>query len=496
MKRRSVRSWRCSGRVARCVRSAPLVATLGAASACSTHYAQTAAEPLGATSHRDGGAICGASLASRLTVTQISVDADIRYQRPGYNFIPEDEPIAFSVAPDGSAQVAWLDDAGAHVHVTPLDASLTRSASDVVVDGLEVGGFVAQRDGFALLTRRTDPGTPLPDPLEPGTVGKAAIFVRVRDGVEETTAPLTGTASVTTQSIGPARDCTASPLHGRLEWNGAKYGAYFAMLGCEGDVHASYYGDKLAYLDDGGRAISGGWGFNCSIDEGLRLVPEADVFTSLCLADRVPFPGLDLVIAGRPPVELAPELSADGYSAGQFGSVVKMNDGTYVVAWLSRGFVEPDGAPGRAAKRAPDIAFLRLDASYAALGPVTWLSDTDDIAEANLHVAPYGPDRLIMLWDAVDEVRCGPQTCLGHYAGTHARLMDARGNFVSDDALISAVPNTDQDLRVFANGDVGWAFVSEMPRSYAEPLFARDGGAIDGAPSIRTLSVARLAYCP
>lgn len=496
MKPRRLHSRRFSDWVAEVVRFTSLVATLPAALACSTHYAQTAAEPLGTTSHRDGGAICGASLASRLTVTQISVDADIRYQRPGYNFVPEDEAIAFSVAPDGSAQVAWLDDAGAQVHVTPLDAALTRSAPDMVVDGLEVGGFVAQRDGFALLTRRADPGTPLPDPLEPGMVGKAAIFVRVRDGVEETAAPLTGTASVTTSTIGAAHDCTASPLHGRLEWNGAKYGAYFAMLGCEGDVHASLYGDKLAYLDDGGRVISGGWGFNCSIDEGLRLVPEADVFTSLCLADRVPFQGLDLVIAGRPAVELAPELSADGYSAGQFGSVVKMNDGTYVVAWLSRGFVESDGAPGRAAKRAPDIALLRLDATYAVLGSVTWLSDTDDIAEANLHVAPYGQDRLIMIWDAVDELHCGPQTCLGHYAGTHARLMDGRGNFVSDDVLISAVPNTDQDLQIFANGDIGWAFVSEMPRSYAEPLFARDGGAIDGAPSVRTLSVARLAYCP
>jgi hypothetical protein len=479
--------------------------------ACETRYAQTAEAPLenahrdggtahldGGTAHRDGGSSpnrCGATLASSLAVTHVPVDADIRQRRAGYNLLPEDERIAFSVDADGAAKVAWLDAAGTRVHVTPLDVTFARSAPDVVMDGIEVGGLVAQKDGFALLTRRADPGAPLADPAASGAVGKAAVFVRVRNGIEEVVAPLTGTASVTTSTLGPARDCAMSPLHGRLEWNGAKYGAYFAMHGCEGDVHASYYGDKLAYLDDGGRGLAGGWAWNCSINEGLRLLPERDVFTSVCLSDGTPFPGLDLVVAGRPPVELSPEMSTDGYSAGKFGSIVKMRDGTYVVGWLSRGVVDANASPVRATKRAPDVALLRLGADYASLGPLTWVTQTDNVAEANLHLAPYGADRLLVAWDSIESLKCGPQTCFGQYTGTHLRLLDLHGMFLSPDTLVPAVPNTDEDLRVLPNGDIAWAFVAEAERNYADPLVPADGGVDPGAPS-RTLSVARLAFCP
>jgi hypothetical protein len=467
---------------------------------CGTDLAQTAAAPPRAP-REDGGSggsqvrACGAPLPGLLTVTRVEVDADIRYKRPGYNLVPEDERIAFSVDLDGAAKVAWLEASGTRVHVTSLDATLARSAADTVVDGIDVGGLVAQRDGFALLTRRTDPGVPLPDPAASGALGKAAVFVRVRPGAPEIASPLTGTASVTAAAMGPARDCATSPLHGRLEWNGSKYGAYFAMHGCDGDTHAPFFGDKLAYLDDAGRALSGGWAWNCSIDEGLRLLPERDAFTSLCLSDGTPFPGLDLVIGGQPPLELAPEMSTVGYTAGQFGSVVKMGDGTYVVGWLSRGVTGPANRP-EAAKRAPDIALLRLGADYAPLGPLTWLFETEDVAEANLHLAPYGQNKLLVVWDAIESLRCGPQTCLGDYAGTHARLVDVHGNFLSADALIPAVPNTNEDLEIFPDGDIGWAFVAEGSRSYADPVLTGDGGSTPALPASRTLSVARLTYCP
>lgn len=466
-------------------------------SACGTHFAQTADEPSASARGRDGGSVlCGAPLPNLLTVTRVEVDADIRYKRPGYNLVPEDERIAFSIDPDGAAKIAWLDAAASHVHVTSLDAALSRTGPDTVVDGIDVGGLVAQRDGFALLTRGSDPGMPLRDPAAAGTIGRAAEFVRVRNGVEEVRSPLTGTASITAPFTGPARDCATSRLNGRLEWSGTKYGAYFAVHGCEGDPHASYYGDKLAYLDDGGRALPGGWGWNCSIDEGLRLLPESDIFTSLCLSDGSPFPGLDLVVAGRPPVELAPEMSTDGYSAGQFGSVVKMGDGTYVVGWLSRGVVNSGGPSPGAAKRAPDIAILHLGGDYAPLGSLTWVLETENVAEANLHLAPYGPDRLLVVWDAIESLRCGPQTCFGEYTGTHARLIDVHGRFLSPDARVRAVPNTDDDLQVFPNGDIGWAFVAEDARSYADPLVTGDGGTVQTLPLSRTLSVARVAFCP
>jgi hypothetical protein len=469
---------------------------------CSTRILQTAEEPPaedatapqadGPAGSQDAHASCGATLAERLTVTHIPVGADIRYKAPGYDSFPEDARIALAVDDRGAPRVAWLDDALSGVHVTPLTPELGRAGPDVDVPGIDIGGLVARTDGFALLTRRDDPGTPLEDPAN-GGIGKAAFLVRVRGATESWAAPLTGTASVTSRVTGPARDC-ATALNGRLAWNGGKYGAYFTVHGCEGDAHASYYGDKLAYLDDSGAALPGGWAWNCSINQGIRLLPEPGVFTSLCISDGAPFPGLDLVVEDVPPRQLAPEASGIGYSAGRFGSVVKMGDGSYVVGWLSRGTVSSGGST-EAARRAQDIALLRLGPDYSSLAPLTWLTETPDVAETNLHLARYGTDRIAIVWDAIEDLDCSPLTCFGTYTGTHARLLDATGRFLTPDETIPAPPNSAEDLVVLPDGDLAWAFVEEDARSYASPLTVNGGGAPE-VPPAQTLAVARLAYCP
>lgn len=473
---------------------------------CSTRLLQTAEEPPAAdaaASAVDASApgvdaappdvpgACNAPLERRLTIHRVAVSDVVRYKAPGYDSFPEDARIALAASGDGSLLVAWLDDALSGVHVTPLTPGFARAAPDVNVPGVDIGGLVARDGGFALLTRRDDPGEPLGDPAN-GGIGKAAVLVRVRGGVESWAVPLTGTASITERTLGPARDC-ATALNGRLAWNGAKYGAYFTVHGCEGDVHASFYGDKLVYVDDSGGALPGGWAWNCSINAGIRLLPEPDVFTSLCLSDGAPFPGLDLVVEGVAPRLLAPEASGIGYSAGRFGSVVKMADGGYVVGWLSRG-VAPGGA-ANAAKRAQDIALLRLGPDYSSRGPLTWVTETADVAETNLHLAPYGGDRLAVAWDTIEDLDCSELTCFGTYTGTHLRLMDASGRFTTPDVTIPAPPNSAEDIVVLPSGDLAWAFVEEDDRNYEGPLplNARRAPAV---PAKQTIAVARLARCP
>jgi len=436
--------------------------------------------------------LCGPKLAERLTISRVGVDSDIRYKAAGYDSFPEDARLAIGVDGQGASVVAWLDDALSGVHVTPLTSGFARAAPDVFVPGVDIGGLVAQGDGFALLTRRDDPGEPLGDPAN-GGIGKAAILVRVRSGGESWAVPLTGTSSITSGTTGPARDC-ATALNGRLAWNGSKYGAYFTVHGCEGDVHASFYGDKLAYVDDSGASLPGGWAWNCSINEGIRLLPEPNVFTSLCISDGSPFPGLDLVVEGVPSRQLAREVSGIGYSAGRFGSVVKMSDGSYAVGWLSRGLVS-SGGPSVAAKRAQDLALIRLGSDYSTLGPLTWIMETPDIAETNLHLARYGPDRLLVVWDAIDDIRCTELTCFGRYAGTHARLIDGSGSLLTEDETIPAPPNSAEDIAVLPNGDLVWAFIEDDARNYNGPLTQDARGAPD-VPQKRTLSVAHLRYCP
>jgi hypothetical protein len=446
----------------------------------------------GGASNESGGALptCPATLAARLTLTDVTVDEDIRYKRPSYDSFPADERVAFSIGPDGAAQLAWLDNTLQRVHVTPLTQAGKPADLDVVVPGNDLGGLVARDDGFALLTRRDDPGEPLADPAARNTIAKAAVLVRVRNRSEVFAAALTGTAQVDpTLPADQKRDCTGSPLAGRLAFNNSRYGAYFVVHGCAGHPLASFYGDKLSYLDDDGSYSPGGWSWNCSINEGLRLLPEAGPFTSLCISEGTPFRGLNLVIEGKPPVLLSPEFSiSPGYSAAQFGSVVQMGDGSYVVGWLSRG-------TGSALKPANDLAFMRLARDYTPLSVPTWLLETPITAETNLHLAAYGPDRLLVSWDSIDDAFCDEHTCFGTYSGTHFRLIDMAGNFLTPDEVSSAAPNSEDDIGKFPNGDLGWAFVPEEPRSYDGPLLTNAAG-VPLVPAKRLLRIARLRYCP
>ena len=149
--------------------------------------------------------------------------------------IPTDARIAFAVAPSGDAYVAWSDNALENVHVTPLTALLTRLGPDIIVAGHDVGGLVALNDGFALLLSRDDPGDALVNlnvsSDNDALLGYASVLVRYTGNAETFAAPLTGTASITTESSGPMLDCIEI-LDGRLAFDGSRYGAYFTVHQC------------------------------------------------------------------------------------------------------------------------------------------------------------------------------------------------------------------------------------------------------------------------
>jgi hypothetical protein len=444
----------------------------------------------------DPSPACPTSLEQRLTVSTIGTGVDIRYKRLGYDYFPLDENILFSVSPAGRMLLAYRENNGNRIRVTRLNAQLTREGPDLSVYAIDLGGLVAHDDGsFTLLTRRDDPGEPLRDTTTTDTVGKAAYLVHILGTTELFAQPLTGTSSITRASDPMARDCAPS-LNGRLVWNGSKYGAYFAVHGCEGDPHEPYYGDKLVYADGDGNYLKGGWSWNCSISQGVRLLPERDKFTALCMSDGLPYAGLNLVTEGIEPRQLAPEKVAAGYAAGRFGSVVRLASGRYVIAWLSRGVPDTVASarrPDQASKQATDVALMQLDSDYSTIKSRTWLTETPNVAETNLHIAPYGPRQLLVVYDNVEALSCTEWTCWGTYTGTSARLIDLNGKFLTPDLRIDAPPNSEQDIVVFPNGDLGWAFVPDGARNYTEPLPNNRG--IPTVPAKQQLSIARLRYC-
>jgi len=461
---------------------------------CGTKIAQTTYQPAADHPGSDAGEspmrppTCGPTLKERLTVTSIPVDEDIRYKRAGYHGFPSDERIAMDVQPSGASQVAWLDNGLSSVHVTPLTADETRAAPDTVIEGFDIGGLVAHEDGFAVLTRRNDPGDPIGDIPDAGPVAPAAFLVRVRNNREVFADPLTGTRNITDDGDASRRDCSTG-LFGRLAFNGYFYGSYFAVRGCKGDWADGRYGDKLVYADTRGQFLRGGWTWRCSQNLGLRLLPERNAFTSLCMSDNEPQPGLNLVVGGLASKLIAREATLPGYAGGDFGSVVKVADGRYLLGWVTRGVRVNAAGAIEAGMDTHDIAYTFISSNYVPSAKASWLFRTPDVHEINLHLAPYGADRILLVWNTITSPQCSDGLCLGAYGGTHFRLMYLDGTFVGPEEVIDAPPNDGDDIVVFPNGDLGWAYVGG-PRDYSAVLVNPSS-----APPMRQISVAKLMYC-
>ena len=479
---------------------------------CGTKIAQTATVPgdLAGNGAPDASlpASCGATLASRLSITTITVDDDIRYKRDGYDYIPTDARIAYAVAPSGNGYVAWSDNALANVHVTPLTALQTRLGPDWIIPGHDIGGLVAHDDGFALLLSQGDPGQALINAnlsdANNVVYGYAAVLVRATQGATTFAVALTGTSSIDSDPTNPSTDCVEF-MDGRLAFNGSNYGAYFTVHQCQlsgASSSSGMYADKLVYVGTLGQALAGGWNWGCQIDEDLRLLPEAGQFTALCMKDRGANAGMNLVREGASPTLdlLAEEFATVGFCSGQFGSVVKSSaNANYSVTWLSRGGVTGATDALQPAKSENDIALLQLSAApdYTP-GSVIAVTSTPDVNEMNLHMAPYGSDRLLLGWDSVENPNCNrvpnTQTCFGDYAGTHFRLIDKQGHFLTPDETLPAPPNSRDDMVLFPNGDIGWAFVPDSSRNYADTL-PLDSHKVPQVPARRQISIARLIYC-
>jgi hypothetical protein len=470
------------------------VLAVGAVTGCGTRIAQTTYDPSGDRPEAgipQGPPTCGATLKERLSITRVDVDSDIRYARPGYGGVARDERLAFDVSSSGAGQVAWLDNALSSVHVTPLSPELMRAGPDVLVPGFDLGGLVMHDDGFAVLTRRPDPGEPIGDIPGGGSIAPAAFLVRVRVGQEAFSAPLTGTLNITDDPDNERRDCSTG-LFGKLAYNGRFYGAYFVVRGCKGDFADGHYGDKLVYADSRGSFLRGGWSWRCSRNLGAQLLPETNAFTSLCISDGAPQAGVNVVVAGSPSRLLAHEYTQPGYAGADFGSIIKLSDGRYFLAWLSRGVRETSPGVFDVALSQHDVGFITLGRDYAPLIRPTWLFKTSDSDEVNLHVAPYGPDRILLVWETVTGMTCTDGVCLGQYGGTHVRLVHADGSFASAEEIIDAPPNGGDDIVVFPDGDLGWAFVPAT-RDYATLLDASSG--VPNVPPVRQVAIARFAYC-
>ncbi|MFF4396394.1 hypothetical protein [Streptomyces sp. NPDC001480] len=422
-------------------------------------------------------ATAGAATTSlTITTTKVSLPAKYPYLSAGYNGTREWNRTATAVAPNGTLRVAWPASDG--IHVTPLSAAGSRSGADTVVKGAkEVGGLVAHNDGFALLTRVADTNK---------WHETAAAIVRYKGGAKSWTTKLTGTAS----------HDTAPLLDGRLTWNGSKYGAYFVVHGAGGFADG-HYGDKLSYVSPKGSELSGGWSWGCSHNEGIALHAETSgAFTSLCFDDWRS--GL-FVSTGIGAPDVAPVVQREqcwaGYCGGTFpgrtGDLVKSATGRYATAFASRGAASakknPDDSSGRGWTVTPktsthQVAIAFLKNRDSGPGKAVYLSSTKGTEHVNVHLAPYGEDRLLLSWESLKSAKCAAGTCTGTFTGTHLRLVDWSGKFRSADKVVSA--RITGDVAVLKDGTLTWAYAPVTP-SYSTRLTG-------ASPTTTSLRIARL----
>ncbi|WP_406442022.1 hypothetical protein OHB00_38750 [Streptomyces sp. NBC_00631] len=412
----------------------------------------------------------------KVTSTAVSLGAKYPYLSAGYNNTREWNRTATAVAPDGTIRVAWPAADG--VHVTPLSAAGKRSGADTVVKGAkEVGGLVAHNNGFALLTRVADTNK---------WKETAAAIIRYTGGKRAWTTKLTGTAT----------HDTSPTLDGRLTWNGSKYGAYFVVHGAGGFADG-HYGDKLSYVSAAGKKLSGGWSWGCSHNEGIALHAETSgAFTSLCFDDWRS--GL-FVSTGIGAPDVAPVVQREqcwaGYCGGTFpsrtGDLVKSSTGRYATAFASRGAASakknPDDSSGRGWTVTPktathQVAIAFLKNRNSGPGKAIYLTSARTVENVDVHLAPYGKDKLLLSWESLKNAKCSAGTCTGTFTGTHLRLVNWSGTFVSADKVVNA--RFTGDIAVLKDGSLTWAYAPVTP-TYSSPL----SGA---SPTTTTLRIARL----
>jgi hypothetical protein len=99
------------------------------------------------------------------------------------------------------------------------------------------------------------------------------------------------------------------------------------------------------------------------------------------------------------------------------------------------------------------VSFLR-DASTPEGSPVYLTSDTQN-DHVDTRIAPYGAHSFLVSWETVTNPSCNAGTCTGSFAGTHVRVIDRSGRFLTPDLTV-ATPMAG-DVALLPDGSIAWA---------------------------------------
>ena len=184
-----------------------------------------------------------------------------------------------------------------------------------------------------------------------------------------------------------------------------------------------------------------------------------------------------------------------GYCGGTFpsrtGDLVKSASGRYATAFASRGAASAKknaaDSSGRGWTVTPKTSTHQVAVAFMANrnsgpGKAIYLTSAAGTENVNVHIAPYGKDRLLVSWESLKNAKCAAGTCTGTFTGTHLRLIDWNGKAQGADKVVTA--RISGDIAVLKNGTLTWAYAPVTP-TYTT--------ALNGAsPTATSLRIARL----
>ena len=368
-------------------------------------------------------------IASRTRVTEISVSSEIDPGRGdnlgSFSTFADLQSIALSPSANGESKVGWVD-TGGNIHVTPLTSRDERKGADLIIGTGRFYDLVAHDDGFAVLVMEAN----------------RMYIERYTNG---------GTRLFRTE-LTDADDRVDGWHCGKLAYDGTHYAAYFAIHGTAG-LTEGHEGDKLKYVDGLGNIESGGWEWGCSHSMDVRLFFNGALDMPFCISDC--YPGKGVYVKNQYLIS-----AADGNCAGitnaRFGEAVTAA-GYGVLIYLS--------IEGRTHW---DVIFDSFETSSPfSVNAEKALTATADQNEINPKIVPFDSGEILVSW----EVSGGDSRTF--------RFFDADGNALADAESLNVHAGPVNDMKVFPNGDIGWAWAwGSMDRLKVVRIKVKAGGGL------------------
>lgn len=347
--------------------------------------------------------------------------------------------------------LAYLDNAKAGVHIQAYDPRTFKKAgpSIMIPKAIEASGIIAHNDGFAILTN-------LPNAHTKYAVVYLFKFV---NGKELWRVALNGPGVHVKDGI-----FTTPDINGDLAYSKESdlYGAYFVTTAESGD-YKGHFGDSIAYVKNGklDPTVNGTMNWGCSHDTGIafRATPSAP-FCSVCSDDGQ---GLYLNTGGTGMfgVRVSNEHAVQGSEGEPFGgmgqgfsSLAAFSDGSFLLAWRSRGAINTKGTPLDKTWTVSDerwlhgnVAITKFSDKATLAGPVApsqrglkdadknhgWLT-YDESDHGNVHIHEFQDQSAIVYYETTYKPKCQPlpMECTGDVTKATWQLVDKSGKKIGN----------------------------------------------------------------